>query len=148
MTSFRFPLKRILDWRRPQLELEETRYKEQSAELAALDHARAEMRASEIRAEMAVREWNPVVGEELVASSAFQQPVKKRETQIAKCGVRPTARGTAEGDAGGAETMPPAGTARRAKTGRVAPLSTVSWKSWRRKVISPGGRAVKYRNDP
>jgi hypothetical protein len=83
MTNFRFPLKRILDWRRVQLELEEARYKQQSAELVALDRARAEMEASGIRAEAEVREWNPVAGEDLGALSAFRQQVKKREAQIA-----------------------------------------------------------------
>ena len=31
MTAFRFPLKRVLDWRRTQLELEDVRYKQQAA---------------------------------------------------------------------------------------------------------------------
>jgi len=83
MTGFRFPLKRVLDWRRTQLELEEARYKQQTAELAALNRARAEMEAAGIRAEVQVREWNPVAGRDLAALGAFRQKVKSREAEVA-----------------------------------------------------------------
>jgi len=83
MTGFRFPLKRVLDWRRTQLELEEARYKQQAAELAALERARAEMEAAGIRAEVQVREWNPVAGRDLAALGAFRRKVKSREAEIA-----------------------------------------------------------------
>ena len=83
MTTFRFPLKRILDWRRAQLELEEARYRQQSAALAALDRMRAEVEAAGIQAELQVREWNPVAGRDLGALGVFRQRVKAREAQIA-----------------------------------------------------------------
>ena len=83
MTSFRFPLKRVLDWRRTQLELEEARYKQQAAELAALDRARAEIEASGIRAEVQVRQWSAVAGSDLAALDAFRRRVKSREAEIA-----------------------------------------------------------------
>jgi len=51
MNSFRFPLKRVLDWRRTQLGIQEARYKQQAAALAALDGLRAEIEAEGIRAE-------------------------------------------------------------------------------------------------
>jgi len=83
MTAFRFPLKRVLDLRRKQLELAEARYKRQAEEVAALDRARAEVEASGIRAEVQVREWKQVCGHDLGALSAFRQRVKAREAQIA-----------------------------------------------------------------
>jgi hypothetical protein len=83
MTTFRFPLKRVLDWRRTQLELEEARFQQQAANLAGLDRARAEIEAEGIRAEVQVREWNPVAGRDLEALSSFRRHVKSREAQIA-----------------------------------------------------------------
>jgi flagellar export protein FliJ len=83
MTTFRFPLKRVLDWRRTQLELEEARYKRQAAVLAELDRARAEIEAEGIRAEVQVREWNPIAGRDLEALSTFRVRVKSREAQLA-----------------------------------------------------------------
>ena len=83
MNSFRFPLKRVLDWRRTQLELEEARYKQQVAALAQLDHARAEIEAEGIRAEVQVREWGNVTSGDLAALSAFRLRVKSQEARIA-----------------------------------------------------------------
>ena len=57
MTTFRFPLQKVLDWRKTQLELEEARFQRQLAALAAIDRAYAEMEASGIRAEVEVRRW-------------------------------------------------------------------------------------------
>jgi hypothetical protein len=39
MTRFHFPLQRVLDWRRTQLEIEEAKFRQATAALAALDHA-------------------------------------------------------------------------------------------------------------
>ena len=83
MTSFRFPLKRVLDWRRTQLELEEALYKQQAAELAAMDCARAEIEAAGIRAEVQVPQWSAVGGSDLAALDAFRRRVKSREAEIA-----------------------------------------------------------------
>jgi hypothetical protein len=83
MTAYKFPLQRVLDLRRTQLELEEARFRQQTAELAALEHARAEVEAEGIRAEIQVREWTRVAGEDLRALGAFRLRVKAREEQIA-----------------------------------------------------------------
>lgn len=83
MTSFRFPLKRVLDWRNTQLELEEAKYKQQAASLAELDRTRAEIEAEGIRAEIQVREWSPVTSGDLSALATFRVRVKSREAQIA-----------------------------------------------------------------
>src|SRR5689334_21423967 len=84
MTAFRFPLQRVLDWRRTQLELEEARYKQQAAGLAALDRARAEVEAAGIRAEVQVRQWDNLAGRDLAALGAFRLRVKAREAEIAR----------------------------------------------------------------
>jgi flagellar export protein FliJ len=83
VTTFRFPLKRVLDWRHTQLELEEAQYKQQAAALAELDRVRAEIEAQGIRAEVQVREWNPVAGCDLGALSSFRTRVKSEEAQLA-----------------------------------------------------------------
>ena len=82
MTSFRFRLQRVLELRRTQLEVEEARYQQRTAELAALDRTRAEVEASGIRAEIQVREWSPVAGHELAALDRFRLHVKAREADL------------------------------------------------------------------
>lgn len=72
-----------MKWRRTQLEIEEAKYQQRLAAVAALDRARAEMEASGIQAEVQVRAWRPVVGNDLVALSRFRQSVRAKEKQIA-----------------------------------------------------------------
>lgn len=83
MTTFRFPLQKVLDWRLAQLELEESRFQRQMAALAAIERAYAEMEASGIRAEMEVRRWDPLAGRDLAALGRFRLLVQAREKQIA-----------------------------------------------------------------
>ena len=83
MKEFRFRLERVMELRRTQLEIEEARYQQRLAELAALDRTRAEVEASGIRAEIQVREWNPVAGHELAALGKFRLHVKAREADLA-----------------------------------------------------------------
>jgi len=83
MRSFRFPLQRVLELRRTQLEIEKARNKQCLAAVAALDRARAELEASGIQAEVQVRKWNPVAGKDLAALSAFRGAVRDKEKAIA-----------------------------------------------------------------
>jgi len=83
MTTFRFPLQKVLDWRRTQLELAEARFQRQIAALAAIDRAYAEMEASGIRAEVEVRRWDPLAGRDLAALGRFRLLVQSREKQMA-----------------------------------------------------------------
>ncbi|HEV2445724.1 MAG TPA: hypothetical protein VGS58_07370 [Candidatus Sulfopaludibacter sp.] len=83
MSRFRFPLERVLAWRRTQLEIEEARYQQKLAAVAALDRQRAEMEAAGIQAEVQVRAWKAVSGEDLAALAEFRQSVRTREKQIA-----------------------------------------------------------------
>jgi hypothetical protein len=84
MKSFRFPLEKVLEWRRKQLELEEARYRQQAGAVAALDRERAETEAAGIRAEIQVRQWGSVAGSDLAALDRFRLRVKNDEARIAR----------------------------------------------------------------
>jgi hypothetical protein len=84
MKAFQFPLERVLDWRRTQLELEEARYKQQADSLTGLDRQRAEVEAAGIRAEIQVREWSPIAAGDLSALGNFRLYVKAQESEIAR----------------------------------------------------------------
>jgi len=82
MTSFRFPLEKVLAWRRTQLELEELQYRRQLASLAALDLEQAEIEEAGRTAERQVRSWNPLAGGELEALGDFRLHVKRKEQEM------------------------------------------------------------------
>jgi hypothetical protein len=82
MKAFRFPLEKVLDWRHTQLEMEEARFKQQMAAMAALDHERAGWEAAAIKAEIQVRDWNPISGRDLTALGNFRLDVKQREIDV------------------------------------------------------------------
>ncbi len=83
MKSFRFPLQKVLDWRRTQLEMEELAFRQKSAEMTRLENASAQMTASGNTAERQVRAWNPVAGGDLSALGSFRLHVKMKETELA-----------------------------------------------------------------
>lgn len=83
MNAFRFPLERALEWRRRQLEIEENRFKQQAAALANLDRARADLESTAIRAELQVRGWAPLLGQDLTALAGFRADVKTKEEALA-----------------------------------------------------------------
>ncbi|HXB74104.1 MAG TPA: hypothetical protein VNY05_38045 [Candidatus Acidoferrales bacterium] len=82
MTSFRFRLQKVLDLRHTQLEVEETRFKQQLAAQAALDTERAGWEAAGIKAEIQVRDFNQLAGCDLTALGNFRLNVKQQERQI------------------------------------------------------------------
>ena len=82
MNGFRFPLQKVLDWRRTQLELEESRFKQGLAAMASLDRERAGWEAAGIKAEIQVRDWNPLAGGDLAALGRFRVNVREREKEI------------------------------------------------------------------
>ena len=84
MTAFHFPLQRVLDWRRTQLELEQARYRQQVAALAALDRRRDAAEAEGMRAELDIRQSTSVPGHELEALSGFRSRVKTGQARLAK----------------------------------------------------------------
>ena len=82
MKAFQFPLAKVLEWRRIQLDLEESRYKQQAMELAGIDRKRAEWEAAAIRAELEVREWTPLAGGDLAALGRFRLHVQDQERSL------------------------------------------------------------------
>ena len=116
MTSFHFRLEKVLEWRRIELEQEEARFRSQSDALAAIDRRRAELEAGGIRAEVQVREWNPLAGNDLTALSAYRAHVRRSESRLSAERQACQARaGRAQGRAArGPAAVPPARTAERA----------------------------------
>jgi hypothetical protein len=76
MNAFRFPLERVLAWRRTQLEVEENRYLQELAALAALQDRMAGLATAGESAETAVRTWNPVAGLELESLGRYRLHLK------------------------------------------------------------------------
>lgn len=83
MTRFQFPLQKVLDWRKTQLELEEARFRQRAAELGAVERARAELQASAVHTEYEVRKWGSVAGDDLGALAAYRAHVKAEECRLA-----------------------------------------------------------------
>lgn len=82
MTAFKFPLQKVLEWRKTQLELEEIQYRRRVAALAELDRQRAELEEAGKTAERQVREWNPLAGGELEALGDFRLHVKRKQQEM------------------------------------------------------------------
>jgi flagellar export protein FliJ len=83
MSVFRFRLAKVLEWRRTELTLAETRFRRQAATLAALDGTRAALDASAIRAEMLVRDSPRIEGADLAALDVFRRHVARRRAALA-----------------------------------------------------------------
>jgi flagellar export protein FliJ len=76
MKNFRFRLDRVLDWRRTELEMEETRLKQMHAALAALDREKAALESAREEAGQAVLGSKRVDGAELQLLSSYKAAVK------------------------------------------------------------------------
>jgi hypothetical protein len=83
MQRFQFPLQRILDWRRTQLEIEEGKFRQRGEALAAVDRARAELEAQVVHTEREVRRWDSVGGADLRALDEYRKYVRAEEARLA-----------------------------------------------------------------
>lgn len=83
MNAFRFPLQKVLEFRRKQLELAEARYKQQLAVVSELDRQRSEIEAAGASAEVEVRQWSGIAGCDLAALGRFRMRVKSEDARIA-----------------------------------------------------------------
>lgn len=83
MTRFHFPLQRVLDWRKTQLELEEAKFRQRAAELVGVEKARAELQAGAVHTEFEVRKWGSVGGSELGSLAEYRAHVKVEEGRLA-----------------------------------------------------------------
>jgi flagellar biosynthesis chaperone FliJ len=82
MNSFRYPLQKVLDWRRSELELAELKFQQLTAAVAAADKALAELETAGIRAEILVRDWSPLCGRDLGALGSFRLHVRKKNAEL------------------------------------------------------------------
>jgi flagellar export protein FliJ len=76
MKAFRFRLDRVLDWRRAELELEETRLKQLHAARAALDQEKAALQSARDDAGRSVLARSSIDGAELHLLSSYNAAVK------------------------------------------------------------------------
>jgi hypothetical protein len=82
MTKFRFPLQKVLEWRRMQMELEEAKLQQQFAVISELDRARAQLEAAAIAAEIEVRERVSLQGSDLATLGDFRRHVRTSEQRL------------------------------------------------------------------
>jgi flagellar export protein FliJ len=82
MTAFRFPLAKVLEWRRAQLQAARARFQQQAAVVAGLDAERAALEAAAGRAQMEVRRAESVLGSDLAALAGFGRHVRIRGAEI------------------------------------------------------------------
>lgn len=82
MNAFRFPLQKVLDWRRSELELAELKFKQLTAAVVAVDKELAELETAGIRAEILVRDWSPLCGRDLAALGSFRLHVRKKNAEL------------------------------------------------------------------
>ena len=92
MNAFRFPLEKVLGWRRAELDLAELKFQRLTAAVAAVDQALAELETAGIRAEILVRDWSPVCGRDLAALGSFRLHVRKKNAELAARRVECEAR--------------------------------------------------------
>jgi len=83
MTRFQFRLQKVMEWREKELELENARLKERSAEVANLDRAQADLKSAEIDAENELRRGTAISGQELAALAGYRRWVRLRARQLA-----------------------------------------------------------------
>jgi hypothetical protein len=83
MKAFRFPLDKVLAWRRTQLDLEDARFRQCVAALVAFDRARAELEASAVAADLEVRRSASIAGADLAALDEFHRHVRSEEQILA-----------------------------------------------------------------
>jgi flagellar export protein FliJ len=83
MMAFRFPLQRVVDWRRSELELTELKFQQLTAAVSAVDREIAELETAGIQTELLVRDWSPVSGRDLAALGSFRLHVRKKNAELA-----------------------------------------------------------------
>src|ERR1044072_2375279 len=77
MKAFRFRLDRVLDWRRTELDMEETRLRKLHAERAVLEREKADLESARENAGREIIEREAVYGAELQLLSSYNAAVKR-----------------------------------------------------------------------
>jgi hypothetical protein len=83
MTTFQFPLQRVLDWRQTQLRIEEAKLRQHAAAIAQLDITRDLLRSSAATAETGVRSEAAIAGTDLAALGNFREHTREQQRKIA-----------------------------------------------------------------
>ena len=83
MKAFRFRLERVLDWRRTELGLEESRLKQIHAAITALDRERAELESAATAARSQIARRESLDALDLHALSAFRESVDTQRQRLA-----------------------------------------------------------------
>jgi len=82
MKGFQFRLERVLDWRRTEMNLEESRLKQLHGAIALLDQERAAAETSRDEAARAVVSRSSVDGTELQLLAAYREAVRLYATRL------------------------------------------------------------------
>jgi flagellar export protein FliJ len=82
VTGFRFGLEKVLEWRRLELEREESAFQRKLAALADLDRRHAELEAAALRAEIEVRESKGISGTDLAALGGFRTRARNEQQRL------------------------------------------------------------------
>jgi hypothetical protein len=83
MTPFRFPLEKVLEWRRRELEREEQKLKRAFTAITDLDRRHAELEDSRIGEETHLRQRGPLDGLDLAALDQFRRRLKRQQKELA-----------------------------------------------------------------
>ncbi len=83
MKAFRFPLEKVLDWRRSQLEIEQARFRREIAALAELERLTAECDLAAVNAEAGIRAAPAITGSDLAALAGFRTWTRARQSELA-----------------------------------------------------------------
>jgi len=83
MTPFRFPLERVLDWRRLQMRAEEEKLAALQHRLDLMNRRMSSLIAAEQKCEWGLRKQACLDGAELQALAAFQSQAKKQREGLA-----------------------------------------------------------------
>ena len=84
MKAFRFPLERVLDWRRSEMGVEENKLRQLHAAVRALDQERAELEQTRARTEQTLISSSAVNADELHALENWRIAVRLRCEAIAR----------------------------------------------------------------
>jgi flagellar export protein FliJ len=84
VTRFHFRLQRVMEWREKQLELEEARLKQRTAEVSDIDRTKAAVEAEVVEVETRLRKGGAVFGQDLAALSGYRRHVQLRIVDLAK----------------------------------------------------------------
>lgn len=82
MRRFQFRLERVLGWRRTQLELEEYRLRQLSAEMERIRSEEARLAAERTREEHQLLGRDQCAGEDLAAHSAYLEALRRQGKQL------------------------------------------------------------------